>query len=214
VSYILDALRKAERERHIGQPPTLATLPSPVETRRQRSWLWPSVGLGLGLNAVLLALFLNRPPSVADRPAPSSPTPESSVATPPVALPPPPAPTRPRERPEGSKAAPPKPVTPAPVAPAPAPGPAPAPQSTPVRAAAPKPPLLETLPASARRGIAALHLDIHVYSPDAERRFVVINGRRYREGDILEEGPVLEAVIADGAVLRQGGRRFRLLVRR
>lgn len=208
MSYILDALRKAERERHIGQPPTLATLPSPVEIRRQRSWLWPSVGLGLGLNAVLLALFLNRPPSVADHPVPSAPTPESSVATPPVSLPPPPAPTRPRERPEGSSAAPPRSVTPAPVAPAPGP----APQAT--RAAAPKPPLLETLPASARRGIAALHLDIHVYSPDAERRFVVINGRRYREGDILEEGPVLEAVIADGAILRQGGRRFRLLVRR
>jgi hypothetical protein len=43
---------------------------------------------------------------------------------------------------------------------------------------------------------------------------VVINGRRYREGDSLEEGPVLEAVIADGAILRQGGQRFRLSVRR
>ncbi len=200
MSYILDALRKAERERHIGQPPTLATLPSPVETRRQRSWLWPSVGLGLGLNAVLLALFLNRPPSVAD-PTPSSPAPESSVATLPVS--PSPAPIRSRGRPESATAA------PAPVSPSPAPRPAPA------RAApAPKAPLLETLPESARRGLPALHLDIHIYSPDAGRRFVVINGRRYREGDSLEEGPVLEAVIVDGAILRQGGQRFRLPVRR
>ncbi|MDZ7621618.1 MAG: general secretion pathway protein GspB [Candidatus Competibacteraceae bacterium] len=202
MSYILDALRKAERERHLGQPPTLATLPPPAETGRRRLWLWPSVGLGLGLNAVLLALFLNRPPSVAD-PTPSSPAPESSVATLPVS--PSPAPIRPRGRPESATAAP----APAPVSPSPAPRPAPA------RAApAPKAPLLETLPESARRGLPALHLDIHIYSPDAGRRFVVINGRRYREGDSLEEGPVLEAVIVDGAILRQGGQRFRLPVRR
>ncbi|MFO7640292.1 MAG: general secretion pathway protein GspB [Candidatus Competibacteraceae bacterium] len=203
MSYILDALRKAERERHLGQPPTLATLPPPAETGRRRLWLWPSVGLGLGLNAVVLALFLNRPPSVAD-PTPSSPAPESPVVILPVA----PAPTLPRERSASSTAASLTPVIPAPVSPSPAPRPAPA------SAAAPKPPLLDTLSASARRDLPALHLDIHIYSPDAGRRFVVINGRRYREGDSLEEGPVLEAVIADGAILRQGGQRFRLLVRR
>ena len=205
MSYILDALRKAERERHLGQPPTLATLPPAAEIGRQRFWFWPGVGLGLGLSVVLLALFLNRPPTVIE-PVPSVPAPEAPAATLPVI--PAPAPTRPRERSERSTAASVTPVTPAPVSPPPAPRPASA------SAVTPKPPLLETLPAGVRRGMPALHLDIHVYSPDVGRRFVVINGRRFREGDPLEEGPVLEAVIADGAILRQGGQRFRLSVRR
>jgi general secretion pathway protein B len=194
MSYILDALRKAERERHLGQPPTLATLPPPAESSRRRLGWGPILGLGLGLNAVLLALFLNRPPLVTD-PAPSSPPPESPVATLPAK--PAPAPIQPRKPPAGATA----PVSPPP-------------RSVPTRAAAPTPPLLDTLPANIRRGMPTLNLDIHVYSPDTGRRFVVINGRRYREGDALEEGPVLEAVIADGAVLRHGGQRFRLPVRR
>lgn len=76
------------------------------------------------------------------------------------------------------------------------------------------PPPLDTLSTSARRGLPALNLDVHVYSPDADKRFVVINGRRYREGEPLGEGPVLEAVTTNGAVLRQGSQRFQLSVRR
>ena len=59
-----------------------------------------------------------------------------------------------------------------------------------------------------------LNLDIHVYSPKPDARFVVINGRRYREGDPVEKGAVLESVTPGGAVLRQGGQRFQLSVRR
>jgi general secretion pathway protein B len=82
-------------------------------------------------------------------------------------------------------------------------------------APAPEPvPALETLPAGARRGIPALNLDIHSHSADPDKRFVVINGQRYREGERLGEGPVLETVTRDGAILRQGGQRFRLPVRR
>ncbi len=82
-------------------------------------------------------------------------------------------------------------------------------------APAPEPvPSLETLSTSARRGIPTLNLDIHIHSADPDKRFVVINGRRYREGERLGEGPVLETVTRDGAILRQGGQRFRLSVRR
>lgn len=76
------------------------------------------------------------------------------------------------------------------------------------------PPLWDTLPPSARRGLPDLNLDIHVYSPNPGTRFVVINGRRYREGDPVEKGAVLESVTPNGAVLRQGGQRFQLSVRR
>ena len=61
MSYILDALRKAERERHLGQPPNLAIPSAPDRPERQRHWFWLGVGLVLGLNAVLLAAFLIRP---------------------------------------------------------------------------------------------------------------------------------------------------------
>ncbi len=82
-------------------------------------------------------------------------------------------------------------------------------------APAPEPiPPLETLSASARHGIPALNLDIHVHSATPDKRFVVINGRRYREGERLGEGPMLERVTRDGAILRQDGQRFRLSVRR
>jgi general secretion pathway protein B len=80
---------------------------------------------------------------------------------------------------------------------------------------APVPELMppEPLSAADRRGMPALNLDIHIYSADPDKRFVVINGRHYREGERLSEGPVLESVVRDGAILRQDGRRFRLSVR-
>lgn len=257
MSYILDALRKAERERHLGQPPSLTASPLAAETGRRRLGPWLAVGLGLGLNAALLAFFLTRtqpatPPATAASPAPtvtSAPsklpasrslplTQEASgreespvtarepaqpvastrsttiTATTPSTAP---APATPRKEPadkpilelsppaiprasrgqreESSRPS----LTPGSVSLAPAP------ESV---------PSLETLSASARRGIPALNLDIHVHSADPDKRFVVINGRRYREGEQLSEGPVLETVTRDGAILRQGGQRFRLSVRR
>jgi len=39
------------------------------------------------------------------------------------------------------------------------------------------------------RNIPTLKLDVHVHSNDGTQRLVIINGRRYQEGDRLEEGP-------------------------
>lgn len=237
MSYILDALRKAERERHLGQPPSLAIPSAPDRPERHRRWFWLGAGLVLGLNAVLLAAFLIRPqpaaPSGAVPATATSPAAAAPVESPPVA--PPAMPTVPQpvrataSKPDSAAAATAapakapagKPVVPEPLRPT-APGnrewgqdasPRPAPDRT--APLAPEPaPALETLPAGARRGIPALSLDIHVYSHDSDKRFAVINGRRYREGERIGEGPTLEAVTADGAILRQGGQRFRLPVRR
>ena len=189
--------------------------------------------MGLGLNAALLAFFLTRPhpaapPVTPPPPAPVATVPATSPARPlaPASTIPPsaaPAPATSRRESTGKSAAPELPATvakPTPLPSAPAPTRKEPAQSavTPgsvTLAPAPEPvPLLETLSAGARRGIPALNLDIHVHSADPDRRFVVINGRRYREGDRLGEGPVLETVTRDGAILRQGGQRFRLSVRR
>ncbi len=62
----------------------------------------------------------------------------------------------------------------------------------------------------ARGGVPPLHLDLHVYASQPQQRFVFVNSRKYREGDTLAEGPVVEQITPDGAVLNFRGSRFRL----
>jgi general secretion pathway protein B len=63
---------------------------------------------------------------------------------------------------------------------------------------------------TARGGAPALHLDLHVYATSPAQRFIFVNSRKYREGDALQEGPVVEQITATGAVLSYRGSRFRL----
>jgi general secretion pathway protein B len=76
------------------------------------------------------------------------------------------------------------------------------------------PPAQDTMPnadeLAARGTVPALHLDLHVYSPSPQQRFIFVNSRKYREGETLQEGPVVEQITADGAVLSYGGNRFKL----
>jgi general secretion pathway protein B len=62
----------------------------------------------------------------------------------------------------------------------------------------------------ARGGVPPLHLDLHVYASQPQQRFVFVNSRKYREGDTLAEGPVVEEITPDGAILNFRGSRFRL----
>ncbi len=77
MSYILDALRKAEHQRQQGQPQTIYTPPSPLEQGhrglRGIPWLPLLAGLLL-LNALLLGLwwrFAQAPPAVEELPPPA-----------------------------------------------------------------------------------------------------------------------------------------------
>jgi general secretion pathway protein B len=63
---------------------------------------------------------------------------------------------------------------------------------------------------TARDGIPELHLDLHVYSTRATERFIFVNSRKYREGETLQEGPVVEQITPGGAVLSYRGSRFML----
>ncbi|MGB7740046.1 MAG: general secretion pathway protein GspB [Steroidobacteraceae bacterium] len=63
---------------------------------------------------------------------------------------------------------------------------------------------------SARGGVAALHLDLHVYAAQPQQRFIFVNSRKYKEGDTLAEGPLVEQITVDGAVLNFRGSRFKL----
>jgi general secretion pathway protein B len=55
-----------------------------------------------------------------------------------------------------------------------------------------------------------LHLDVHVYSKVPQQRLVLINTRKYTEGQRLQEGPVVDAIRPDGVILSFQGQRFRL----
>jgi general secretion pathway protein B len=94
VSYILDALRKAERDRGLANVPTLATVHQPAPAPRRRLWPW-IVGVVVIANAAALAWLMGgtRVPELSVRPAR-----ELSRSAPAPA--PPPAPPAPDSRPD------------------------------------------------------------------------------------------------------------------
>ena len=51
-------------------------------------------------------------------------------------------------------------------------------------------------------------MTVHVYSATPERRFVIINSRKMREGDRSREGLLLEEITPDGVTLEFQGQRF------
>lgn len=69
-----------------------------------------------------------------------------------------------------------------------------------------------TMNALAATGVSLpdLHLDIHVYSTKPAERFIFVNMRKYHEGDTLTEGPTIERITPEGAVVNQQGQRFLL----
>jgi general secretion pathway protein B len=75
-------------------------------------------------------------------------------------------------------------------------------------------PARESLPGAdeltARGSLPALHLDLHVYAAQPQQRFIFVNSRKYREGETMAEGPQVEQITADGAVLSFRGNRFKL----
>jgi hypothetical protein len=71
-------------------------------------------------------------------------------------------------------------------------------------------PSIHELAPQATAGLPALNIDLHVYAADPAQRFVIINGQRVREGGALKEGPAVERITEDGAVLNYQGTRFLL----
>ena len=69
-------------------------------------------------------------------------------------------------------------------------------------------PTEEPSSAVAATGLPELSVDLHVFAADPAKRAVFINGRRYTQGAQIAEGPVVEEITRDGAVLTYRGRRF------
>lgn len=239
MSLILDALRKSEAARRRSETPDLfsptpqAHTPMPARP----AWpLWAMAGFGIVSSAIAAWMLLHRPAPeapaaretdaiVADAPAstatvapaPAAPTPAAAPATLPVipTAPPPASATAPT-----TAAVPPvAPVTtptstpaPLPAVTTPPPGPAPvpvAPKPLPVLLANDRPTALADLDADVRRQLPPLKLSMHLWNDDAQRRFVILDGQRLREGDTLGE-LVVERIDHDDVVLSWRGARLRL----
>ncbi|MGY6630630.1 MAG: general secretion pathway protein GspB [Wenzhouxiangella sp.] len=66
------------------------------------------------------------------------------------------------------------------------------------------------LPLSVRRNLPAMTLNIHVFSPEPDRRFVLVNGQRYVPGDLVADGVRLVDIRREGAILDFREHRFLL----
>ena len=71
-------------------------------------------------------------------------------------------------------------------------------------------PWLRELPSAFRAAVAPLKVNIHVFAGTSEDSVLYINDRQYRAGETLPNGVRLDAVVADGAVLSYQGRQFKL----
>lgn len=71
-------------------------------------------------------------------------------------------------------------------------------------------PSLDQLPATMRDALPPLKLSMHVYTEAIGNRFVLIDGRRYGEGEKLSSGLLLSEIRRDGTVLEFNGTRFLL----
>jgi Type II secretion system protein B len=270
MSYILQALKKAEEQR--GASPRAVPTPRALPPASRPRWPWIAGGLvGLAGIAGVVALRMLGPVTT-DAPARTAavPDPPVSAVTPSVtrsepvpAEPAAPAPRATAPRPEseraGARAATRAPVTRGPSAPertvaavtAPSPArpaaetiaptvpvtrprsetitPPPAAQpdrAVPSRTGGPQlsgasgpapavagalPPPAPAAPAGELKALAArLSLQVLSWAPDPNDRFVFVNGRKYREGQAIDDRFLIERIADDSVVISYQGERVTL----
>ena len=228
MSYILEALKKSEQQRTIGQVPGIDSVHERAPDSAAGNWI-RVVAVVLVLNAGLLVLLLwpenesGRPPEPVAEPVPPvqqrapvlaretspPPVPERPVrpAVPLKPIPVPPPTPRKREPvtiPTTGKTAVAVPASPEPHL-------APPPVQVAQVDEPPSLPVWPQIPSHLFQQLnGKLHLDVHVYSEQVQDRFVLINLRKYHEGEKLQEGPQLDAITAEGVILSLRGQRFRV----
>jgi general secretion pathway protein B len=195
MSYILEALRRAEaeRERPRGEPLDLAPAPLPAAPRRAGALPWlllGAVALGAAGAATWWGWPTATPASTAMATPAPAPRPELARAAEPASAPLPAPPVLLQQAPARSL----------PAAAAPASAPAPAERI----------PRLAELPAATRQQLPPLQLGGSMHSPEARLRSLILNGQLYREGDWVTPQLQVEAIGVRSAVLRFGRQRFEL----
>jgi len=226
MSYILEALKKADQERGVGIVPDLTTRhearrPQP----RSNRWLWIVAALLIANAALLVTLLTDRDtevPAAAQGRAEQQPSLVNDPLTQPVQ--------------QTGKV----PVGEAPIVQDTVPAATVGKWSTGELVALPEsadvqspergsPPAVESamptepltsaastadlqtwyeLPAEFRSSLSLPRLDLHVYSEVPQNRFIMVSLRKFREGERLESGLLLEEILPDGMVMSYRGERF------
>jgi general secretion pathway protein B len=229
MSYILDALRRAEAERQSGQVPGLASTVEPAAGPRARGARGTPWAVGFGVVMAGLAVWALLRPSAAPVAGPSPvPTPaqapvavtapanaqenahesaQSSAqdSAPVPATAPAPLPlvvSAPSPQPPAALPGRPPGVVAVPPAPAGAAASAANPQTLLTAPAPPKPLSLAELGESRRRELPPLAVGGSVWSDSAPSRFVILDGQVLREGDTVAPGLVLERIERKSILLR------------
>ena len=189
MSYILEALKKSERERDLGRASAEGAVASAPAARRRSSFrLVVPAAL---VSAALAGLW------VLGR-GPDSPTVQTTTARPAIV----------REARAPAADPPTQPPPPAPAASIAAPAAPPA--GGPVFVDPALVPFLRQLPEEYQRALPEMTVNIHVYVPEESARLLFINNRQVHKGEQVANGVRLEEIVPDGAVLSYYGQRFKL----
>ena len=215
MSYILEALKKAQSERQLGTAPTIHTMPIPTasgerDPRERLPWLVAAGGVLLALAAGLMwwrqgaapaapaapaVLEVTQAPAPAVIVVPPSPPPAAAVPVP-VQVPVQVAAAPPAVQPK--PAPPPKPVAPAPARDG--------------ATAAPEEnlPFLAQLPEQVQRELPKLAFGGYMYSKNPADRLLLIDNVLRHEGQEVAPGLVLEQLQPRAAVMNYRGTRYRV----
>lgn len=211
MSYILDALKRADAERERGAAPGLHTrhqLPSgsPAHPGTRRP-LWLAVAGGVTLLLLAAGFWFGRAPVKPPPVAPAEPV--AASAPPTVSAPVAPAPVAVAEAPRVQV----KPVaTPAPAKAAAAPSSTPAaPAQTAVSAPTATVPLLTELPQDLRSQIPKITITGSVYSDSPAQRLLLVNNLVLAQGAQVAPDLTLEEIKRRNSVFSFQGTRFRVL---
>jgi general secretion pathway protein B len=211
MSFILDALKKSETDRQQRGSAEFAGVPSGGARREgPPAWMW-IVGVLLIINlAVLIGLLLRPDVGSDDSPLNDIPPATASPAQP-VAADPEPGVASDDFASQVAAARENKPVqedsVESPVEPEPQ---APKGNVTIESTAAAALPTVHEVQARGLVSLPPLHVDIHVYSENAEDRFVFVNMTKHKEGSRLAEGPLVAEIVPEGVVLEHDGTSFLL----
>lgn len=231
MSYILDALKKADAEREQGTVPGLHSQPrAPVPddneppARATVPVVWIGAGVALSVIALLSWQLWTRDgattgtaavvaPPTQDMGTVQDAAPANAQTQPPMAPPTPRLNVPPDQPPPPSRVAEVVPLAPAPhIAPARPAAPPTATmqpdQGSVTRPASTHVPALSELPEEVRREVPVLTVGGAMYSDTPASRMVVLNGQVFHEGDQPVPGLVLEEIKLKSAIFKYKGYRY------
>lgn len=203
MSYILDALNRADAERERGSVPGLyarQTYVQPSKSSNAHRRLWIALVATLTIAGIASGVWLWRTPAATITPAvaepaavPAAPAPTAPPAPPALAAKPAKQPVAPTKAPKAS------PVKPTPI------------EKEAVNAtAAASSPLLSELSSSVRSQIPPLNITGVVYSENPGQRLLLINNQVLNQGHLAAPEVTLEEIRPNSSVFSFRGTKFRM----